>query len=56
MADIRKRHEKRADELQKMMSDHSLPEGWEAMAYPKFLDERRRLMAAVIRKGFASLR
>ena len=55
MADIRKRYENRADELEKMMSDHSLPEGWETMAYPKFLEERRRLMAAIIRKGFASL-
>jgi hypothetical protein len=38
-----------------MMADHSLPEGWETMAYPKLLEERRRLMAAITRKGFASL-
>jgi len=56
MADIRRRYLKREGELEKMMSEHSLPEGWEAMAYPKFLEERRKLMAAIIRKGFASLR
>lgn len=45
---------KRADKLEKMLPDHSLPEGLETMAYPKFLEERCRLMAAIIRKGFAS--
>jgi hypothetical protein len=38
-----------------MLSDHALPENWEAMAYPDFLEQRRKLMAAVIRKGFESL-
>ncbi|BBL82616.1 hypothetical protein TthAA229_13970 [Thermus thermophilus] len=34
----------------------TLPEGWYAMDYPEFLEERRRLMAAVIREGFERLR
>jgi len=34
---------------------HALPSGWETMAYEDFLDERRRLMAGVIRRGFESL-
>ena len=55
MADIRKRYENRVDELNKMMANHALPEGWETLEYQKFLEERRKLMAAIIRKGFLSL-
>ena len=34
---------------------HALPEGWELMDYDKFLIERRRLIAKVIRAGYEKL-
>jgi len=34
---------------------HALPEEWHEMAYPDFLTARRRLLARVIRDGFATL-
>ena len=34
---------------------HALPVGWEAMDYSTFLEERRKRMAAIIRRGFATL-
>lgn len=41
----------------RLMHDlHALPEGWENMAYPTFLEERRKLMADIIRRGFETLR
>lgn len=41
----------------RLMHDlHALPDGWEGMAYPTFLEERRKLMADVIRRGFETLR
>ncbi len=40
----------------KTMNDlHGLPESWENMEYQDFLQERRRLMAAIIRRGFETL-
>jgi hypothetical protein len=39
----------------RMHEAHALPDGWETMDYPGFLDERRRLMASIIRKGFETL-
>lgn len=39
----------------KMLEAHALPVGWEIMAYEDFLDERRQLMAAMIRQGFETL-
>lgn len=38
-----------------MQDLHALPEGWELMEYPVFLEERRKLMAGVIRRGFETL-
>lgn len=55
MKEIRARFADRESELKAMMLAHALPEGWEEMAYPTFLEKRRALMAAIIRKGFASL-
>ncbi len=40
----------------RMLADHALPEGWETMDYAPFLEARRKLMAAIIRRGFESLR
>ena len=44
-----------AADWQRMTDLHALPPAWESMAYGDFLDERRRLMAGVIRRGFESL-
>lgn len=40
---------------QQMMDYHALPKGWEHMAYEEFLNERRKLMALIIRRGFEAL-
>lgn len=34
---------------------HALPEGWQHLEYESFLEQRRRLMAAVVRDAFAEL-
>jgi hypothetical protein len=39
----------------KMLADHALPQGWNSMTYAKFLEERRKLMADIIKRGFDSL-
>lgn len=36
-------------------AEHALPEGWQSMNYDHFLSERRKLMAAMIRKAFETL-
>jgi len=38
-----------------MQRQHALPDGWEGMPYQVFLEERRKLMAAVIRAGYEAL-
>jgi hypothetical protein len=43
------------DVWQTMHAMHALPEGWESMSYRDFLQVRRVLMAAIIRKGFEGL-
>ncbi|MEI6103687.1 MAG: DUF262 domain-containing protein [Methanothrix sp.] len=43
------------DELKKIYFWHALPEGWEEKNYTDFLEERRKLMASVIRTGFETL-
>lgn len=43
------------DDRKQMYYWHALPKGWENMEYPKFLEERRKLMAGVIRDAFAKL-
>jgi len=42
-------------ELDQMMYWHALPEGWEDMPYPEFLEARRKQIAKVIRDGFFKL-
>lgn len=45
------------DEAWKSMHEyHALPENWEALPYQDFLQQRRKLMAAIIRRGFDSLK
>ena len=44
------------DEWQGMHELHALPGNWDNMNYPDFLIERRKLMAAIIRRGFESLK
>ncbi len=45
-----------AEDWTRMHEHHGLPEGWNTMTYDAFLIERRKLMAAIIRKGFESLK
>lgn len=42
-------------EWRSMCELHALPPRWESMAYPQFLEERRKLMAAIVRRGFETL-
>lgn len=51
--EIRKRFA--ASEWRTMQDLHALPDNWEQMEYPAFLNERRRLMADVIRRGYQTL-
>lgn len=43
------------EELARMYRLHGLPEQWYRMPYPAFLEERRRRIAAIIRRGFEHL-
>ena len=42
-------------ELARMYHYHALPENWEHMEYPKFLEKRRDMMAQVILEGYQRL-
>lgn len=53
---IRARFAGREATWEKMLADHALPDGWETMDYAPFLEARRKLMAAIIRRGFESLK
>jgi hypothetical protein len=44
-----------ATEWRRMQDLHALPDGWEQLGYEEFLQERRRLMAALIRRGYETL-
>jgi len=44
------------ERVREMYRYHALPERWYEMDYSAFLEERRRLMAAVIREGFQMLK
>lgn len=39
-----------------MQEMHALPDGWERLSYTDFLEQRRKLMAGIIRRGFECLR
>jgi hypothetical protein len=43
-------------EWRAMHEAHALPENWYELEYPDFLEQRRHLMASIIRQGFESLR
>lgn len=43
------------EEWRRMHELHALPDGWESLEYVDFLAVRRRLMAAIIRRGFEGL-
>jgi len=53
---IRKERSISNDYWKTMCELHALPGGWENMDYPGFLERRRKLMAAIIRRGFETLR
>jgi hypothetical protein len=42
-------------EWPRMLEHHALPENWHQLPYKSFLHERRKLMAAIIRRGYESL-
>jgi hypothetical protein len=44
------------ERLKQQMYWHALPQDWETMSYPDFLEARRRLMGVVVRDAFARLR
>lgn len=44
-----------ANEWNSMHEFHALPAGWELMSYDTFLDERRKMMAGIIRRGYEQL-
>jgi hypothetical protein len=44
-----------AKEWRLMHELHALPDGWEQLSYADFLAARRKLMAAIIRRGFEGL-
>lgn len=44
------------EEWQALRFLHALPEGWQDMPYPAFLETRRKAIAQVIRRGFEKLR
>lgn len=52
---IQSRFETNLDVWQKMMSDHCMPTDWHSLNYHSFLEQRRKLIAAYIRRGFESL-
>ncbi|MFE7801187.1 DUF262 domain-containing protein [Nocardia sp. NPDC057440] len=43
------------EQLVRQTKLHALPIGWEQLDYQSFLERRRALIAAVVRKGFATL-
>ena len=45
-----------SEELKRMYFWHALPERWYEMNYYEFLDDRRKRIAQVIRKGFETLK
>jgi len=44
------------EEWERMHKDHALPENWHQMPYDGFLEQRRSLMAGIIRRGFEALK
>ena len=38
-----------------MCETNAIPEGWTDMTYPQFLEQRRRLMAGIVRRGYEKL-
>jgi hypothetical protein len=54
VAEIRPRFT--AEEWERMHELHALPKNWPELSYSDFLNQRRRLMAGIIRCGFESLR
>jgi hypothetical protein len=44
------------DDWQTMQQLHALPAGWDSLSYADFLEQRRVLMAAIIRRGFETLK
>ena len=44
------------EEWARMHEHHAMPENWHQMTHETFLQERRRLMASIVRRGFETLK
>lgn len=44
------------EDILQMEQENALPHGWENMTYEEFLEQRRKLMAEIIKQGFAILK
>ena len=44
------------EEILRMEQENALPHGWENITYEKFLEERRKLMAKIIKEGYEELK
>ena len=44
-----------SDAIRKICDENALPEGWENMDYPEFLNARRHLMAEIVKRGYMAL-
>lgn len=42
-------------EWQRMNELHAIPDSWKTMPYEQLLEARRRLMAGITRRGFATI-
>lgn len=45
----------KSDRFETQVHHHALPRGWEQMDYNEFLEERRRLIAKIVKEGFETL-
>jgi hypothetical protein len=45
-----------ADDWARMHEYHAMPQNWHEMPYEMFLQERRKLMAGIIHRGFETLK
>lgn len=45
-----------SSEWGRMLEHHAMPPNWHQLPYEKFLQERRKLMAGIVRRGFETLK
>lgn len=52
---LAKKPQLNAERIARQVEFHALPDGWTAMGFQDFLDNRRQMMAAVVRKAFEAI-